>query len=519
MKTPGAGRWWALGALALTLLAIGLDLTVLNIALPTMAVDLPATTGQLQWIADAYTLVLAATLLPAGLLGDRFGRKKLLVSALVVFGAASIACAYAPGSGALIAARAVLGLAAAFLMPLSMSVLTVLFTPAERPRAMAVWATANSLGIPLGPIVGGWLLDHFWWGSVFLINVPLVVVAVVATTLLVPESRSERRPGLDLPGVLLSAAGLLGITFGLIRAGDEGWGDPTALGMLVGGVVVIAAFVAWQRRATQPLTDLSLFRSREFTWGTILTTVFNFALFGLLFVLPQYFQAVTGSDALITGLRLLPMIGGLLLGIRLADRIGAAPRTIIPIGYSLMAVGLMLGALTGTHTAYGFIAGWLAVMGFGLGFAMPSAMAVAMNPLSAERSGAGSALLMALRQVGGAVGVAVLGTVLNSAYRSGLDLTGVPAPLADTVRSGVNAGAGVARAVRSPGLLDSVRSAFTGGMDTTLLVSGGLAVAAVVLAIVFLPGRSATMGEHESHRDDRDDTGVGTERTEREVTA
>jgi predicted MFS family arabinose efflux permease len=291
--------------------------------------------------------------------------------------------------------------------------------------------------------------------------------------------------------------------------------------MLVGGVVVIAAFVAWQRRAPHPLTDLSLFRSREFTWGTILTTVFNFALFGLLFVLPQYFQAVTGSDALITGLRLLPMIGGLLVGIRLADRIArvAAPRTVIAIGYSLMAAGLVLGGLTGAHTDYGFIAGWLAVMGFGLGFAMPSAMAVAMNPLSAERSGAGSALLMALRQVGGAVGVAVLGTVLNSAYRSGLDLTGVPAPLADTVRSSVNAGAGVARAVRSPGLLDSVRSAFTGGMDTTLWVSGGLAVAAVVLAIVFLPGRSATMGEHEAHRDDRDDTGVGTERTEREVTA
>jgi MFS transporter, DHA2 family, multidrug resistance protein len=521
MKTPGAGRWWALGALALSLLAVGLDLTVLNVALPTMAVALHADTGQLQWIADAYTLVLAATLLPAGLLGDRFGRKKLLVGALVVFGAASLGCAYAPDTGWLIVARAVLGLAAAFLMPLSMSVLAVLFTPAERPRAMAVWATANSIGIPLGPILGGWLLDHFWWGSVFLINVPLVVIAVVATTMLVPESRSTTRPGIDVLGVLLSGAGLLGVTFGLIEAGERGWGDVAALGMIAGGAVLVAVFVWWQRRARQPLTDLRLFRSREFTWGAALTTVVTFTMFGLLFALPQYFQAVDGSNALVTGLRLLPMIGGLLVGVRVADRLArsVAPKTIIAIGYVAIAIGLGIGAGTGAHSGYGFIATWLSVIGFGFGFAMPTAMAVAVSPLTAEGSGAGSALLMALRQVGGAVGVAVLGTVVNSVYRSHLNLAGLPDAVAGSVRASVNVGVLVARALRTPYLLGSVRAAFTSGMDATLWVSCGVAVVGVALAIVFLPRRSATIGEHGDGPGDRDDTGVDAERTESEVIA
>jgi len=516
---PGKGRWWALGALALSLLAVGLDLTVLNVALPTMSVSLRADTGQLQWIANAYTLVLAATLLPAGQLGDRYGRKKLLVAALLVFGMASAACAYAPNTGALIAARAVLGLAAAFLMPLSLSVLAVLFTPAERPKAVAVWATANSIGIPLGPIVGGWLLDHFWWGAVFLINLPLVVIAVIATGVLVPESRSTTRPRLDPLGVLLSALGLLGITYGLIRAGGQGWGDGLAITTLVGGVVVTAFFVVWQRRTAHPLADMTLFSSRAFTWGTVLTTVVNFAMFGLLFALPQYFQAVNAASALVTGLRLLPMIGGLLLGVRVADRIGrrVAPRPIIASGYVFLAGGLALGALTGPHTGYGFIATWLTIMGFGLGFTMPTAMAVAISPLTAERSGAGSALQQALRQVGGAVGVAVLGTVLNSAYQSHLSLNGLPAPVAGAVRGSVNAGVRVAAALRSPELLAGVRAAFTHGMDVTLWVSAGIAAVAVLLAIVFLPRRSATMsGNGTTHADD--EVGVVT-RTEREVIA
>src|ERR1700729_2371930 len=223
MASSDTRRWWALGALALSVLVVGLDLTVLNLALPTLAADLHASTSDLQWFVDAYSLVLAAALLPAGLLGDRYGRKKLLTGALVVFGAASLACAYSRSPGELIAARSVLGLAAAVILPLSLAVLPVLFTPAERSRAIAVVGGATFLGYPIGPIVGGWLLDHFWWGSVFLINVPVVIVAVIAVVFLMPESRALRRPRIDGVGVIISSAGLAALTYGFITAGQNGW--------------------------------------------------------------------------------------------------------------------------------------------------------------------------------------------------------------------------------------------------------------------------------------------------------
>src|SRR4051794_18363103 len=314
-------RWYALAALALSTLAIGLDTTILSVALPTLSRDLHASTGDLQWFTNAYLLVLAAALLPAGMLGDRFGRKKLLLGALFVFGAASAACAWAGSTGELIAARTVLGLGAAVLMPLSGAVLTVLFDDKDRSRALSIWLTASALGIPLGPLLGGWLLDNFWWGSVFLINVPLVGVALLAVALWVPESHGDRTRRFDLLGVLLSAAGLVALTYGIIEAGDRGWGDARSLLTMIGGAVLLGAFVVWQRRSRQPLVDLGLFRSRAFTGGAVLATVASFAMLGLLFALPQYFSAVGGQDAFGSGLRLLPVIGGLLLGARTAEKV------------------------------------------------------------------------------------------------------------------------------------------------------------------------------------------------------
>src|SRR5712692_1805079 len=319
-------RWWALGALSLSVLVVGLDLTVLNLALPTLAGDLHASTGDLQWFIDAYSLVLAAALLPAGLLGDRFGRKKLLTGALVLFGVASLACAYAGSAGQLIAARAVLGLAAAVILPLSLAVLPVLFTAEERPRAIAAVGGATFLGYPIGPILGGWLLDHFWWGSVFLINIPVVVIALIAVTVLMPESSSEQRPRLDLPGVLISSAGLTLLTYGVIKAGQNGWSDGTAVATMSASAVVLAGFVLWERHVArhangQPLVDLKLFRSASFSWGTALSTMVSFALFGILFGVPQYFRDVRGLDSLGSGLRLLPLIGGLAVGLAAGQRL------------------------------------------------------------------------------------------------------------------------------------------------------------------------------------------------------
>src|SRR6202050_3859055 len=245
MNNQDRRRWWALGALALSVLVVGLDLTVLNLALPTLGTDLHASTSDLQWFIDAYSLVLAAALLPAGLLGDRLGRKKILVPALVLFGVASLACAYSRSSGELIAARAVLGLAAAVILPLSLAVIPVLFTPEERQKAIAVVMGAVFVGYPLGPILGGWLLDNYWWGSVFLINVPVIAIALIAVALLMPESRSEHKLRLDVAGVAISSAGLTGLVYGIIRAGQDGWGDVTALATMTGGVVVLAAFYLW----------------------------------------------------------------------------------------------------------------------------------------------------------------------------------------------------------------------------------------------------------------------------------
>ena len=511
MASTETRRWWVLGALAISVLVVGLDLFVLNLALPTMSVDLHASSSDLQWFVDAYSLVLAAALLPAGMLGDRYGRKRLLTCGLALFGVASLACAYSTSAGELIAARAVLGLAAAIITPLSLAVIPVLFTAAERPKAIALVGGATFIGFPIGPILGGWLLDHFWWGSVFLINVPVVVIALVAVTMLMPESRSERRPRIDVIGVLISSAGLAALTFGLIKAGQAGWSDPTAVTTIAVGVVALAAFTAWERRiarrpAGQPLVDITLFRSASFTWGTLLSTMVSFALFGIIFVMPQYFLDIRGLDSLGAGERLLPLIGGLAVGLiigqrlqtprKAADRDGAPgsplvnAKVLVTTGFGIMAAALAVGAGTSVRSGTSFAAFWFAVTGLGLGFAMPTALNAALGALSPERSGSGSALMTAMRQVGGTMGVAVLGTVLASVYRSQLHLAGLSAAAAAAVHSGVAGGIAVARAAGSAPLLETVRTAYVHGMDVMLWVCAGVALAAALLALAFLP-RSA----------------------------
>jgi DHA2 family multidrug resistance protein-like MFS transporter len=487
-------RWWALAALALSMLTIGLDATVLNVALPTLATELDASTSQLQWFSASYTLVLGALIIPMGSLGDRLGRKRLLLGGLAVFGASSAACAFASSADMLIAARAFQGVGGAAMMPLSMAMLPVLFQDREeRTRAMNIWVTCSAIGLPLGPIVGGWLLNHFSWGAVFLINVPLVAVGLLALAVYLPETRSERTHATDGAGIALSSTGLVAVIYGLIEAGQDGWGSASVLAPILAGVALLAAFVVWQRRSPHPLIDLALFSNRDFTIGTALSTVANFALFGLLFVMPQYFQDVGGSDPLGTGVRLLPMIGGMIVATRIGPMLvrRAGTRFVIIAGLALSAIALGLAATTDVDTAYQFAAVWITLLGAGIGLTMPAAMTTAIGALSIERAGSGSGLIQALRQVGGTIGVAVLGTLLSSGYHAWLDEGDVPASAEEAVRSSVGAGIETAHQLGSSSLEQTVRSAFVHGMDTVLLASAALMIVGVVTALLCLPRRVA----------------------------
>ena len=500
------GRWWALGALSLALIGVGLDATVLNLALPTLARELHASSDQLQWFVAAYTLALAAGMLPGGLLGDRFGRRRVLVLALVVFAAGSLACAYAPSAEALIAARTVLGAAAAFLITMSLSTITVLFDEAERPRAVGVWAAANFLSLPIGPILGGWMLTNAWWGWVFLINIPLAVLAFIAVLAFVPESRATPAPAIDPIGIVASSAGLASLTYGLIQAGQIGWSDASAAGPIIAGLALLAGFAIFELRVTagggRPLIDTRLFASRRFTAGTVLAGLGVVAMFGAIFAIPQYFQAVLGLDPQGAGYRLLPIIAGIVLGAVPADRLSAriGAKLTVALGFAILALATAAGSTMTIDSNDVFIALWIAGCGLGMGLALATSASAALSELSAERSGVGSALMQAVQKTGGPLGVAIMGSVLGSAYRDAAPIAGLPAAAAAAIQKSVFAGVAVAQQIGSPALLHSVRVAFVAAMDAMLVASAAVALVSLVLTLVFMPGRA---GEQRAAAQDR----------------
>jgi MFS transporter, DHA2 family, multidrug resistance protein len=498
MNSIGARRWWALAALDLGVLAVGLDVTVLSVALPTLATALKASESDLQWFSSAYALVLAAGMLPAGVLGDRFGRKRILLAALAVFGAGSIACAYSVNPAEFIAGRVLLGAAGAAIVVMALSVMTVLFSEEERPRAVGIWAAANFLALPIGPIFGGWLLTNYWWGWIFLMNVPVALLGIVAVLFMVPESRASEKPALDPLGMVLVTAGLVGITYGLIELGRNGWTDAPSLLVLATGVAVTVAFFAWERYQTarpggRPLIDLSLFQSRGFTWGIILAALGGLALIGMIFTLPQYSQGVLGLDPEGAGVRLLPIIGGLIAGAvpadRIAQRVGA--KTTVAVGFAITAAGLLVGTTTASDSSAWFVVGWTALVGLGMGIGFATAASTALKTVPSDKSGVASALIQAMQKVGAPLGSAIFGSVLVTVYQSALSLGGLPPAAADAAKRSVFAGVAVASRLHSPALLESVRHSFVQGMDAALLFSAGIAALAVLAAVIFLPGRDA----------------------------
>ena len=502
MVATGARRWWALGAVMLAVLAVGLDLTVLSVALPTLSGALKASESDLQWFSSGYALVLAAAMLPAGLLGDRYGRKKVMLVSLALFAVGSLACAYSKSAAEFIASRVLLGFAGAGVIVMAVTALAVLFSEEERPKAVGIWAAANMIAFPIGPILGGWLLSNYWWGWVFLMNVPVALLGFVAVAALVPESSSARRPGFDLVGILGSSIGLAALTYGFIEAGQHGWSSPGALAPIFVGLAVLVAFFMWERfldrrPGGQPLLDLDLFRSASFTWGVILFAVLTLALVGLLFTMPQYFQGVMGTNAEGSGVRLLPVVGGLILGLlpaaRVAKRFGA--KLTVAAGFAIIAVGLGLGATTTASSGEAFAALWLAIAGVGTGLTMATAASAALGELSEERAGVGSGVLQALKNTGAPLGAAILGSALATAYVSHLHLAGLPPAAAQAARQSVFGGIAVAHTLNSDALLTSVRAAFVNGMDAALVISVGFALAGLVLTLLFLPAHARPPAE------------------------
>jgi len=496
--TKGARRWWALFAIAAAVLVVGLDTTILSVALPTLSKVLHASESDLQWFSSGYALALAAAMLPVGLLGDRFGHKKALLIALPVFGGGSALCAYSTSIKEFMFARILMGIAGACLIVMALSAVTILFDKKERPKAVGIWSAINFLALPLGPILGGWLLTHYWWGWVFLINVPVALLGFIAAAILIPESKRAERTPLDVFGIVSSTAALSVVTYGLIKAGQDGWSNHTALSMILGGFVLMAAFFIWEQRLTRrdpakALVDMSLFKSASFTWGIILSTIGIFAMIGILFTLPQYFQGVLGVNAITSGVRLLPVIGGLVVGAVPADKLAkiiGAKLTVVA-GFAFLTVGMLIGAATKVDSSVSFVVLWTFIGGIGMGLALATASSAALVEISEERSGVGSAILQAANKVGSPLGAAILGSVLSGGYLAHLYLSNLPSTVTTVVRQSVFGGVATAKQLKDPALLATVKSAFMHGMDRTLLFSAGVAVLGLFLALVFLPRANA----------------------------
>jgi len=480
-------RWLALGVLCASLLAIVIDNTIVNVALPTLVRALDADVSELQWVVDAYTLVFAGLLLLAGALGDRYGRRRTLLGGLAVFGAASAWAAYAGSVDGLIAARAVMGAGAAFIMPATLSLLITVFTDVrERTMAIGIWAATAGVGVALGPVAGGFLLDHFWWGSIFIVNVPLIAVAIVAGRTLIPESRDPVLRRIDWTGAALSGAGLVALVWAVIEAPAKGWTSAPVLGAFAFAAVALVAFVVWQRRAEEPLLDVRLFRDPRFTAASGTITVLFFALFGFLFLSTQYLQFVLGYSPSGAGLRVLPYAGAMIVFAPLSSKLVArfGTKRVAATGMALFSAGLAVAATLTAGTGYGRLGVALLLMGAGMGLAGAPATESIMGSLPPARANIGSAVNDTTRELGGALGVAVVGSIMSSLYAT--QLSGdVPAAARDSLGAAVGLGPDVALAARE---------AFVGAMSVASIVVALVAALGAFIAWRYLPARGAPAG-------------------------
>lgn len=431
-KTIHQRRWWILSVLVICLLVVILDNTILNVALKTVQQDLDASQSQMQWAVDSYALVFAGLLITWGVLGDRLGRKKVLLFGMVAFGATSALCSFANSPTTLILFRALMGIGAAAVQPQTLSIIQNVFEPKERPKAIGIWAGASGMAIALGPIAGGALLKYFWWGSIFLVNVPIVIVGVVAIVLLVPDSKNPRPGRLDPFGVVLSMVALVVLVYGVIEGGNSNeWLRWNTLGAILLGSALLAAFIYTQARSTHPTIDVSLFRNRHFSAGVGAIGVTFFALMGATFYLAYFLQAVRGYTALSAGVALIAVAAAVMIAAPLSARLSArfGPRTVTSAGLVIFGLTMMSYGLATRTMPQWVIEIMMAGFGIGMGLVMTPATNAIMSAVPREKAGAGSAVNNTVRQVAGALGVAILGSILAVVYRGHLGAD-TPAQLA-----------------------------------------------------------------------------------------
>ncbi|MEI2696835.1 MAG: MFS transporter [Microthrixaceae bacterium] len=524
-------RWWILAVLCFSLLVIVLDNSILNVAIPTIIRDLGATNRQLQWMVDSYTLVFAGLLLTAGALGDRFGRRPALQVGFVIFGLGSLISAFATSANQLILTRGVMGIGGALIMPATLSIITNVFPPHERGRAIGVWAGVAGLGGALGPLTGGFLVEHFYWGSVFLVNLPIVLVGLLAGFFLIPNSKDPSGPRVDPVGAAMSIIGLTALLFAIIEAPTEGWSDPVVVATGSCGLVLLGLFVWWERRSTHPMLDVRFFANPRFSAASASITLVFFAMFGSIFLLTQYFQFVLGYTPLETGVRMLPFAMTMMVvaptSSRIVERIGT--KITVTTGLVLVTSGLLSMTMLEVDSSYPQVVWRLMLMAMGMGLTMAPATDSVMGSLPLAKAGVGSAVNDTTRQVGGALGVAVIGSVLATTYgdkvTSAMQAVGAPDEAIEAATSSLGGAAAVAARVGGEtgnALLQVANQAFVDALHWGVAVAAIPTAIGAVVALLYLPARARSAdaaGQDQEFLDEhRDDSDIDRIRTELDPT-
>ena len=498
-------RWWALGVLCLSLIIVFAGNATLNVAIPTLSRDLGATTSQLQWVVSVYSLVFAGALFTTGALGDRFGRKGALQFGLIVYLAGTLLATWSTSIEQLIGYRAVMGLGGAFIMPSTLSILINIFPPDERPKAIAIWAACIGAAPPLGPVISGVLLEHFWYGGAFLVNVPLIVLALVAGWFLLPTSRDPEQAAFDPGGAVTSIVGIVALVYALIQAPVWGWASAVTITAFAIAAVVLTAFVVWERHSPSPMLDMAYFKNRTFSTATAGMILVFLGMYGVMFLVIQYLQLVLGYSALGTAIRILPMTPIMMLVAprtpRLSARFGAN-RT-VAAGMAMIATGLLMMLAFRTTTSYAYVLVSFIPFITGIALTMSPMTSAIMSAVPARRAGAGSAMNDATRELGAALGVAVLGSIAASKYTSTLQgsVSHLPGGAQAQAHGSLAGALQVAASLpdRAGSLLATeAQHAFIDGMHLAVIVGALLAAVATAVVLRFLPRETSHQAETEA---------------------